>query len=337
MNDLSPLVSIISPTYNHEKYIADCIHSVQEQTYANWEMIIIDDGSSDSTYSIARKFADTDSRIQVYTQQNKGIFKLGENYNFALSKAKGKYIAVLECDDVWFKDKLTLQVEGLENDPESVLSWGHVYGAKPDLSGYYDSFMTYDDKLLNVYRNSPAGAITKELIFKGFIPALTVVLRKEVLEKTGGFIQKYDLPLVDLPTWVACSAYGTFNYIPQPLGCWREYPLQVSKTHIVNMCTGSYLLAKEVCHEGKLIGKEQMRSIDRHFKRQLVIEYSRTGRYKLIKKDFAGARKDYLKSLFQAGLRAPVWKIRSLIGICCSFFHTDVESIAKLLGKKAYR
>jgi len=106
----SPLVSIISPTYNHEKYIAECILSAQSQTYTYWEMLVVDDGSTDLTLSIARSFAEKDPRIRVFTQKNVGIFRLAETYNFALSQANGKYIAVLEGDDVWLPEKLALQV-----------------------------------------------------------------------------------------------------------------------------------------------------------------------------------------------------------------------------------
>ena len=81
----APLVSIITPTYNHEKYIGDCIRSVQDQTYTNWEMIIVDDGSTDRTFTIAQTSADSHDRIKLCTQKNLGIFRLGETYNFALA------------------------------------------------------------------------------------------------------------------------------------------------------------------------------------------------------------------------------------------------------------
>ena len=89
MNVNEPLVSIVSPTYNHATYIADCIESVLKQTYSNWEMIIIDDGSTDGTFAVAQEYTKKDNRIQAYTQKNIGIFRLGESYNFALSKCKG--------------------------------------------------------------------------------------------------------------------------------------------------------------------------------------------------------------------------------------------------------
>ena len=117
---MHPLVSIITPTYNHEKYIAECIISVQNQIYSNWEMIIVDDGSTDRTYEIAKELASNDSRIKVFTQENKGIFKLAETYNLALQKSVGSLIAVLEGDDVWLPKKLVLQVQEFEKNKEII-------------------------------------------------------------------------------------------------------------------------------------------------------------------------------------------------------------------------
>ena len=116
-----PLVSVITPTYNHGKFISDCIESVLKQSYQNWEMIIIDDGSTDNTFAIAQEYEKKDKRIKAFTQNNIGIFRLGETYNLALSKATGKYAAILEGDAIWFPEKLTLQVDAMENNPDAVL------------------------------------------------------------------------------------------------------------------------------------------------------------------------------------------------------------------------
>ena len=134
----APLVSIITPTYNHEKYIGDCIRSAQDQTYTNWEMIIVDDGSTDNTFTIAQAVAANDDRVKVFTQKNVGIFRLGETYNFAFAQSKGEYIAVLEGDDVWLPEKLQWQVEAMEINKNAVLSWGKAFSSSADLSADYD-------------------------------------------------------------------------------------------------------------------------------------------------------------------------------------------------------
>lgn len=332
----TPLVSIISPTYNHEKYISDCINSVLSQSYEHWEMIIVDDGSTDKTLNIARRFAEQDHRIKVFTQNNIGIFRLAETYNFALKQSQGKYIAVLECDDVWTKDKLALQVEKMESTPDIVLSWGKAYASKVDLSSNYFISPDNNNNIDNYYNNTPVGSSLNEFIFRNFIPALTVIVKKDALLAIGGFKQKYNLPLVDLPTWEELALKGTFAFINEPLGHWRIYSTQVTKTYTTDIYEGFYLLALELYQQQTPFIHISLKEIKQYYRRQLIIAYSRSGRYKLIRKDFKGARKDYYRSIFHFGAHAIMWKIRSIVGLIFSFFHADVEKLAQILGKDSY-
>jgi glycosyltransferase involved in cell wall biosynthesis len=339
MNSQQSLVSIISPAYNHGKFISDCIESVLAQTYPNWEMIIIDDGSTDSTFAIANEYSSKDNRIKAFTQKNIGIFRLGESYNFALTKCSGKYVAVLECDDVWLPEKLRIQVDVLEQKPECVLSWGKAYLSSVDLSyNYY--LAPRNDIDINLFYNKPVGSFLKKFIYSTLIPALTIVIRRDELLKIGGFIQGFNLPLVDIPTTLELLMTGEFAYIDQPLGSWRIYPNQVTKTYTGQMTTSYYELVKSFMNrfpEEFLEHGLTPKVINHHFRNRLVISYSRSGRYKLIRKDFKGARKDYLRSIFHYGLKQPVWKLRSLVGLFFSFFRMDIEWLARLIGNESYK
>lgn len=105
----NPLVTIITPCFNCEKYLKATIDSVLAQTFTNWEMIIVDDCSTDSSYKIALDASQKDSRIFVFKNGcNKGACY---SRNFATDKAKGKYIAFLDSDDVWYKEKLQIQID----------------------------------------------------------------------------------------------------------------------------------------------------------------------------------------------------------------------------------
>ena len=106
-----PLVSIITPSFNAEKFIAQTIESVQKQTHTNWEMIIVDDCSVDNTFSIIKEIALKDKRIQyLRLEKNSGT---GIARNIALSKSKGKYIAFVDSDDLWKPTKLEKQIDYL--------------------------------------------------------------------------------------------------------------------------------------------------------------------------------------------------------------------------------
>jgi glycosyltransferase involved in cell wall biosynthesis len=105
---MNELVSIIIPTYNTEKFIGDTLQSVQNQTYQNWEMILVDDASTDRTVSVIEEFAKNDSRIKLFKlEKNSGN---GFARNIAVEKTVGKYIAYLDADDLWFSNKLEKQI-----------------------------------------------------------------------------------------------------------------------------------------------------------------------------------------------------------------------------------
>jgi glycosyltransferase involved in cell wall biosynthesis len=279
MNDQKALVSIISPTYNHEKFIADCIDSVLAQTYLNWEMIIVDDGSTDSTFSIISHYSSIDRRIKVFTQSNVGIFRIGETYNFALSKCSGKYVAILEGDDVWMPEKLALQVEIMDKKPECVLSWGKAYLSSVDLS--YNFYLSPgNDNDVSLYYNKPVGSFLKKYIFN-HIPALTILIRREILLDIGGFNQGFGLPLVDIPTTLELIMKGQFAYIDKPLGKWRIYPNQATKTYTGQMTTSYYELIKSFMQRFPVEFDENGITkdlIEKHFRNRIVINYSRSGR-----------------------------------------------------------
>ncbi len=101
------LVSIITPCYNGAKYLEEPIESVRTQTYFNWEMIIIDDGSKDNSYEVATKYASEDERIKCFRQNNGGSASARNN---GIRRAEGQYIALLDADDLWNHDFLSEQI-----------------------------------------------------------------------------------------------------------------------------------------------------------------------------------------------------------------------------------
>lgn len=317
---LTPLVSILTPTYNHAHYIADCIKSVQSQSYTNWEMIIVDDGSTDETYSIASKFASDDYRIKVFTQPNQGIYKLAKTYNFALSKSSGKYIAILEGDDVWLPRKLELQIPLIEGDQDAVLSWGIAHAYSTDLMKRYHeiSGKKYQRQLVE---NFPVKSALRVLLFYSHMPALTVVVRKTALQSIGGFVSVAGLPTTDLPTWQELAFLGKFIYIDQPLGYWRTSENQATQMYPVEMMKGVRDLAIKRYSQNKIyfesIGLSEKR-INRYFNKRFVVNYHKSGKCYYYRHNFIDAKKQFISSLQVPDYEKLVWKIKSLfwIGKC---------------------
>lgn len=157
MNDL---VSILTPTYNTEKFIRSTIESAQNQTYTNWEMILVDDASTDNTITIIEEFVKKDSRIKLFKlPQNRGN---GFARNAALEKATGKYIAYLDADDLWFPEKLEKQIQFLKaNNLHFTFS-------------FYDS-INEEGNDLNRRVESPNPLTYKQLFFCNYVGNLTAI------------------------------------------------------------------------------------------------------------------------------------------------------------------
>jgi teichuronic acid biosynthesis glycosyltransferase TuaG len=162
------LVSIITPTYNSEAFIAQTIASVQNQTYQSWEMIIVDDCSSDGTIEIVQKCTDNDSRIQLYKLAiNSGA---GVARNYAINLAKGRYIAFLDADDLWKSQKLKKQVNFLlENHLHFTFS-------------FYDC-INHEGKSLKKRIEAPIKLTYRQLFFCNFIGNLTGIYDTEYFGK----------------------------------------------------------------------------------------------------------------------------------------------------------
>jgi glycosyltransferase involved in cell wall biosynthesis len=120
-----PLVSVIMPAYNTAETLARAVRSVQSQTYSNWELIIVVDGSPDNSLEIAQQLAESDSRITVIWQANQGV---SVARNTAMQNARGDYFAFLDSDDIWLPQKLVVEVQTMgQHGPEPCFVYSRFY------------------------------------------------------------------------------------------------------------------------------------------------------------------------------------------------------------------
>lgn len=336
-----PVFSILTPAYNHEKYIAECIRSAQAQTFTDWEMIITDDGSTDNTGSIAQAFVAQDPRISYYRQENQGIFKLAQNNNNALAKANGRYISILEGDDLWEPHKLQRQFDLLETHPEAVVCWGRAAAMVAGTGEIQNYAPRPGVNNTTLWPNIPPGTILNALYLENMIPAATITMRRTALDAIGGFKQPADFPTTDLPTLLDLALQGAFYFDGEILAKWRVYSNQMTKMYPVQMVNQrrKYVLA----HRKALNNDVQSRTaitesqINRHFNNRLLIAHATSGRYKLIRGEFAEARKDYIRAIFYPASGNILWRVRAITGLFFSLFHRDVEGLSKRLGKVSYK
>ncbi|MGB2762530.1 MAG: glycosyltransferase [Minisyncoccales bacterium] len=196
------LVSIILPTYNRGTYIRRAVGSVLSQTYKEFELIIIDDGSTDETPKIISEFKRKNTRVKCIT--NKPNIGLVKSLNKGIKNAKGKYIARIDDDDSWCdSQKLEKQVEFLENNVDYIAVGGGVI--KVDAAGKEIArhLLSENDKDL---KNSM-------LLNNSFVHS-SVVFRKEIWEKVGGFDETLDFS-EDWDLWLRFGQLGNFYNFQQ--------------------------------------------------------------------------------------------------------------------------
>ena len=222
---MKPKVSIITPTYNHEKFIAACIESVLAQTYPDWEMIIVDDGSTDATADIVGKYCN-DRRIKFLRHgENYGKERLAETHNEAFSLARGDFVTVLEGDDYWPDYRLKLQL-GSFLKSDAVLSHGEIAVDRQGLVCAWRQKWRYRR---SVRENDPLGSALKVMLTgASLIFPQSALMRREILEKMGGFKQHPSLYLVDYSTFMEFALHGKFVFMPEIMGFWRKHSASIT-------------------------------------------------------------------------------------------------------------
>lgn len=227
-----PTVSVITLTYNHQRVIGSCIQSVLDQTYQDWEMIIVNDGSTDSTESIVRGFSDP--RISYIRQENVGAYRMVETYNRALEQARGEYIAILEGDDIWPPYKLERQVPLLQQDTDAVASYGvaGVIGTDGSPQGVYPTPRV----------DGPYVELIHFLTERAWLQPVTLLIRRDALLAIGGFAGADRYPSISLTTWLKLARLGPFRFDRVLLGLWRRHQGQVTSSFPFNVRRSELIL-----------------------------------------------------------------------------------------------
>jgi len=298
VNELSPLVSIITPTFNQERYIGPCIESVLKQTYQNWEQIVIDDGSSDGTADVIRGFADP--RIRYIHQENKGIEVLAHTYNRALSMSTGELVAVLEGDDLWPPDKLSTLTAAFA-DNGVVLAYGAVADIPADdvwngrLSRSVRQRLRLPKKILF---NDPLGSATRYMLRADgteLVPPSAVIMRRTALDSIGGFQYVPGLCVTDFPTFISVSLLGKFFFTPRVMGYRRRHLGSATFQNFERIMVVAHSYAKQFASEhGIDLSKEQQASMESSWRGQV-----RLGIYKWKVKPRARTLEASPKSFFR--------------------------------------
>lgn len=228
----NPLISIIMPAYNADKFIGDSIASVCRQTYLNWELIVIDDGSTDATALIVSAFQQRDHRICYFFQQNIG---LGAARNTGITLAKGTWIAFLDSDDLWIEEKLQVQANMAKTQRADIFFSKGFY-----LNNSTNTLQPYDVPT-GMFDNRQMYAM---LMLHNCIPVLSVMVSKKLAEQLGPqgthpFIRGCE----DLDYWLrACKGGAHFYGIDECLFKYRLHDRNMSVNRLNMQRALAYVL-----------------------------------------------------------------------------------------------
>eukprot|EP01012_Entosiphon_sulcatum_P065192 TRINITY_DN94072_c0_g1_i1.p1 TRINITY_DN94072_c0_g1~~TRINITY_DN94072_c0_g1_i1.p1 ORF type:complete len:318 (+),score=25.23 TRINITY_DN94072_c0_g1_i1:828-1781(+) len=197
----NPLVTIIIPAYNYQMFLPDTLTSVLGQKYQNFELIVVDDGSTDKTKDVVAEFVANDSRIKYFHQSNAG---LSAARNLGIKNAKGEYIQFLDADDLLSDLKLSLQVEQMEKDANIDISYTMSYyfvdGNEEKL--YKSIALNQDDWMPKL--NASGYEVLEMLVKQNIMPVNSVLIRTSSLRKIGFFDQRLK-SLEDWDFWISCA------------------------------------------------------------------------------------------------------------------------------------
>jgi len=211
--DKTMLISIITPTYNREAFLPAAIESVLAQSYKEFELIIVDDGSTDNSRELINAYADKDPRVKYLYQENQ---RQSVARNYALSIAKGDFICFLDSDNYWPHDKLEKSLKAFEQHPEADIVYGDC--------------ITIDEQGNELHRNNMrrySGSIAALLLKDNFVSMNTTMTRRKCFNEMGGMSGKRRVA-DDYDLWLKFSARYRFQYIPEFLAYYRVMENQIS-------------------------------------------------------------------------------------------------------------
>ncbi|MYL26818.1 MULTISPECIES: glycosyltransferase [Halomonadaceae] len=237
-----PLVSIVTPTFNRADYLREAIDSVSAQTYANFEHLIVDDGSTDDTAGVVASYGD--ERLRYFRQENQGQ---SVARNVGIENSRGEFICFLDSDNAWVPDKLRQQLEAFESHPEAGVVYGDIISIDAEGSEF---------SRRNMRRHS--GWITEALLGDNFVSMNTTMTHTELLRRVGGF-DPADRYAEDYGLWLRVSLHAPFAYVPE---CWAYYRImenQISSDKLIRLEANESLIQSFIQEHADQLDFRQVR------------------------------------------------------------------------------
>lgn len=241
MSENIPAISIVIPAYNAEQYLGEAVESVLAQSRSDWELVIVDDGSTDGTPALAGQYASRDARISAVHQANAGMAE-ARNRGFRETNAGSQYVIFLDADDIWEEDILGVLGTALWANPKAVAA--HGLPRYTNAQGRVDPSLT--DEMLARGRPRIAGrrlvasAADEPTTFAALVVANCIttaglmLLQRRALENAGPFDSTADVA-ADWDMWLRLSLSGDIAFVDEPVLRYRQHGGNASrKRHVMD-------------------------------------------------------------------------------------------------------
>jgi glycosyltransferase involved in cell wall biosynthesis len=209
-------VSVIIPTYNSARFLTAAVESVLKQTFKDFEVIVIDDGSTDNTSEIIKQFGDS---VRYIFQKNQGV---SVARNTGIKNSAAKYVAFLDADDVWMPTKLEKQIAALKENPKSKVCYTEYLSVSSDL------------KPQDLRRLRCQNEVLSDLLLRGNVigPPSTVFGERGIFEELGGFDSNLSLS-ADWDMWIRLASVTEWTFIKEPLLMYRLHSLNMGRNSVL--------------------------------------------------------------------------------------------------------
>ena len=293
----SPFVSIVIPTYNHANYIDKSLNSIINQTFKNWEAIVIDNHSTDGTEKILRKY--TDPRIRYLKINNNGI--IAKSRNLGIEVATGQWIAFLDSDDWWTNDKLEVCFNDIDEKVDFI---------------YHDLELVNTNSKFFFSRKRFKGRELKKPVLKNLLVGMinegtaicnsSVIVRKNILIKIGGISENKNLAASeDFNTWLRIAQItDQFKYLKKKLGYYLIHDASAQNKDL------------SIPHKEAVIDFMNLFNSSQKLNFEVKLKYM-SACYKALKKNYSNARIDFMFVIKNGSFNL---KLRSLLKIIFMIF-----------------
>lgn len=289
----SPLISVVIPTYNHAHYLGRCLQSVLDQTYENWEAIVIDNHSTDNTDEVMRNFADP--RITLVKIHNDGV--IAASRNMGVRAARGEWVAFLDSDDWWLRDKLQVCIANASSKTDLIYH---------DLRIVKEITTLFQGRFIKSWQVKMP--VIVDLLVRGnAIATSSVVVRKSLFAKIGGIDENPNLASAeDYNTWLRiANITDGFKYVSKCLGFYMLHSQGMSRK---DMSAPTKIASESFTY---VLNRQQM------LKYNSYLRYTQ-GRFAFVKGDFVNAKQDLFYCLRYGNFTIKFKSLLMLLTLKCN-------------------